>query len=55
MSNCATKADLEGATGAETLNLAAKSDLASLKVKIDKTHKDKLNTIPFKQAKQCSN
>ena len=55
MSNCATKADLEGTTGAETLDLAAKSDLASLKFKIDKIHKDKLKTVPFKQAKQCSN
>ena len=36
------KADLKGATGVDTSNLAAKLNLASLKVELDKMHKDKL-------------
>ena len=35
LSHYATKADLKGETG-ETSNLAAKSDLASLKAEVDK-------------------
>ena len=42
LSNYATKIDLKGATGTDTSNLAAKSDLASLKAEIDKIDKDKL-------------
>ena len=34
LSNYATKADLKGVTGVDTSNIAAKSDLASLKAKI---------------------
>ena len=34
MSNYATKADLKGVTGGDTSNIAAKSDLASLKAKV---------------------
>ena len=36
----ATKADLKRATGVDTSNLAAKSDLTSLKAKIDKIDSD---------------
>ena len=45
-SNYATKDDLKDATGVNTSNLAAKSDLASLKENIDKIVIDKLKTIP---------
>ena len=34
--NYATKVDLKRATGVDTSNLAAKSDLASLKAELDK-------------------
>ena len=45
--NYATKADLRGATDFDTCNLAAKSDLASLKAKLDKIDIDKkLITAP---------
>ena len=46
MSNSATKAALKGATGVDTSNLAAKSDLARLKAEVDKTDVDKLKTVP---------
>ena len=36
LSNYATKADLKDATGIDTSNLAAKSDIVSLKAKLDK-------------------
>ena len=36
LSNQATKANLKGATAADTSNLAAKSDLTSLKTMVDK-------------------
>ena len=36
LSNYATKADLNEATGVDTSNLAAKSDLAGLKAEVDK-------------------
>ena len=36
MSNYATKADLENATGIDTSKLNAKFDLASLKAEVDK-------------------
>ena len=42
LSHYPTKADLKGATGVDTSNLAAKSDLASLKVEIDEIDLDKL-------------
>ena len=38
--NYSTKADLKGATGVDSSNLAAKSDLASLKAKVDKINVD---------------
>ena len=46
MSNYATEADSKGATGVDTSNLAAKSDLANLKAKVDKIDIDKLETVP---------
>ena len=45
LSNYATKADLKNATGIDTSKLAAKSDLASLKVEVDKIDADKLKTV----------
>ena len=41
-----TKADLRNATGIDASKLAAKSDLASLKAKVDKTDVEKLKTVP---------
>ena len=49
LSNCETKADLRKTTGINTSNLAAKSDLASIKAKIDKI--DKLKTVPVDLSK----
>ena len=46
MSNYATPADLKGAAGVDTSNLASKSDLASLKAEEDKIHVGKLKTVP---------
>ena len=46
MSNCVTKADLKGAAGVDKYNLAAKSDLASLKAEVDKIDRDKLKIVP---------
>ena len=39
-----TKTDLKAATGVDTSNVAAKSDLASLKAKVDKIDIEKLKT-----------
>ena len=41
-----TKADLKGATGVDTTNLAAKLDLVSLKTEVDETDIDKVKTVP---------
>ena len=49
LSNYATTAGLERATGVNTSNVAAKPDLASWKAEIDKIDEDK-----FRQSKQCS-
>ena len=46
MSNCVTKADLKGAAGVDKYNLAAKSDLASLKAEVDRIDRDKLKIVP---------
>ena len=46
LSNYTTKVDLTGTTGVDTSNLAAKSDLNSLKVRVDKIDVRKLNTAP---------
>ena len=43
LSNYATKTDLKGATGVDTSNLIAKSDLAGLKAEVDKMDIEKLN------------
>ena len=51
LSNYATKADLKNATGIDTSKLAAKSDLASLKVEVDKIGPDKLKTVPIDLSK----
>ena len=42
LSNYATRADLKNATGIDTSKLAAKSDLTSLKAKINKIEVDRL-------------
>ena len=46
LSNYVTKVDLKGGIGADTSNLAAKSDLASLKAKVDKIDVDKIKIVP---------
>ena len=46
LSNYATKADLKYATGANTLKLAKKIDLANLKSDVDKLDIDKLKNLP---------
>ena len=46
LSNYTTKVDLEGGTGADTSNLVAKSDLASLKAEVNKINIGKLKTAP---------
>ena len=43
--NYATKADLKGATEVDTSNLAAKSDLPTLKTEADKIDEDKLKIV----------
>ena len=49
--NYATKLELKEATGIDTFNFALKSNLASLKVKIDKIGVDKLKTVPVDLSK----
>ena len=46
MPNYATTASLKRVSGVDTSNLAAKSDLVSLKADIDKTDLEKLKTVP---------
>ena len=46
LTNYATKAYIKRATGVDTSDLAAVSDLASLKAEVDKMAVDKLKTIP---------
>ena len=43
--NYATKVDLKNATGTDTSNLAAKSDLATLESEIDKINVEKSKTV----------
>ena len=50
ISNYATKADFKGATGVATTNLEPKSDIAGLKLEVDKIDTDKLKAADFKQA-----
>ena len=49
--NYAMKGDLKGATGTDTSTLASKSDLASLKRKVDNLDVDKLKTAPANLSK----
>ena len=49
--NYATKLDLTNPTGVDTSKLVAKSDLASLKVEVDKIDADKLKTVPINLSK----
>ena len=51
LSNYATKTNLKEATGIDTSNLAAKSDLASLKAETDKIDVDKLKAVPVDLSK----
>ena len=51
MSKYALKADLKRATGVDTSNLAAKSELPGLKAELDKTDIDKLKTVPVVSSK----
>ena len=47
----ATKSDLEGATGIDTSKLASKTDLATLKSKVNKVDVDKLIIVPVDLSK----
>ena len=51
LSNYATETDWKEATGVVTSNLAAKSDLASLKTEVNKIDADKLKTAPVDLSK----
>ena len=51
LSNYLTKADLKGARGVNMSNLAAKSDLASLKAEVDKIDVNKLKNVPVDLSK----
>ena len=51
MSNCATKADLKGATEVNTSNLPSKSALSKLKFEVDKIDINKLKTVPVHLSK----
>ena len=49
--NYATKTDLKNITHADVSSFASKTNLASLKTKIDKIDTDKLKTVPADLAK----
>ena len=51
MYNYEKKANLRGATGVDTSNLASKSNLAKLKGEVDKINVDKLKTVPVDLSK----
>ena len=51
LSNYATKTDLKKATGIDTSKLALKSNLVSLKARIDKVDLGKLKTVPVDLSK----
>ena len=51
ISNYARNVDLNNATGIGTSKLALKSNLASLKAKVDKIDVDKLKTVPVDLSK----
>ena len=46
LSNYAAKADLKGATGVDTSNLEAKSDLVTWKPEVDKIDIGELKSVP---------
>ena len=46
LSNCATKTDLKNVTHVDVSSFALKSNLASLKTKVDKLDIDKLAPVP---------
>ena len=54
LSSYARKLDLKNATGVDTSKLAAKSDLASLKAKVDKIDTVKLKAVPVDLSKLSS-
>ena len=51
LSNYATKANLKGATGIKRCMFASKTDLASLKTKVDDVDGDKTKTVPVNLGK----
>ena len=51
LSNYETKADLKDATGIDTSNFTLKSNLASLKIEVDKLDTDKLLPVPVDLSK----
>ena len=51
LSNYATKTDLKNVSHADVSSFALKSNLASLKTKLDKIDADKLKTVPVDLAK----
>ena len=51
LSNYATKTDLRNVSHADVSSFALKSNLASLKTKVDKIDADKLKTVPVDVAK----
>ena len=51
LSDYATETDLKNPTGVDTSKLASKSDLASLKAKVDKIDVKKLETVPVDLSK----
>ena len=51
LSNYATKTDLKNVSNVDVSSFALKSNLASLKTKVDKIDTDKLKTVPVDLAK----
>ena len=54
LSNYPIKADLKGATGVDTSNLASKSHLASLKAELDKIDIVRLKSVPGDLSKRSN-
>ena len=54
LSNYARKTDLKNASHVDVSSLALKSNLASLKTKVDKIDADKLKTVPVDLAKSSN-
>ena len=55
LSNFAMEVDLKGATGINKSALVSKTDLASLKTKVDNLDVDKLKTVPASDFIKLSN